>query len=437
MPNRFRKRKHGPRTRASAAPPVTVDVTQIGARGDGIAVGPNGPLYIPFSVPGDRVTVRPGVKRGDGYAAEILSFDTESPDRATPACRHYTRCGGCSLQHLDPALYRTIKQNLLSDALSRKGFDTGYIQPAQAVGPGTRRRLRLSAVRLKNRTVLGFNERAGSEVIDLGECPVARRELSALFQPLRELAGALESLGRGGDFQITLTDSGPDLLIIPAKGADPTLSDRRLCTEFAEDHTLARIAWQTDGFDEPVAARHPAIVRFAGTPVSLPIGAFLQPSEEGERILTDLVLSGLPDMKIRIADLFAGCGTFSLPLADAGANVQAFEIAEDAVAALRKAAAGKRIQAQSRDLEDNPLRTDELNAFDAVVFDPPRAGAATQAQQIADSDVPTVIAVSCNPSTLARDLAILAEGGYRLERVTPVDQFTWSAHLEAVAILRR
>jgi len=435
------KRQFRPRTRkpkkTAQQPPVTVDVTRLGARGDGIAQYPTGPLYIPFAAPGDRVTVRPTQKRGDGMAADLLSVDQPGPNRAEPACKHFGACGGCTLQHLKDTAYRDMKRRVLTEALVRKGFDDTLVGPVQSAGPGTRRRIRLSAIRLKNRTVLGFNRRADSEVLDLNECPVARPELVALFEPLRDLAETLESLGKGGDFQVTLTDSGADILIVPAQDGDLTLRDRERCTDFAERHNADRIAWQSGGFAEPVSARRAAAVHFGGVPVAIPIGAFLQPSVVGERLLTDLVLAGLPAGNAKVADLFAGCGTFSLPLAIAGANVQAFEIADDAVGALRRAAAGQRIQAQTRDLDDNPLRTEELNAFDAVVFDPPRAGAAAQAEHLADSDVPTVIAVSCNPSTLARDLSILAEGGYRLDRVTPVDQFTWSAHLEAVAVLTR
>jgi 23S rRNA (uracil1939-C5)-methyltransferase len=302
--------------------------------------------------------------------------------------------------------------------------------------PRTRRRITLAARRLVSGAILGFNERAGSRIVDLAECHVASPTLESLLPPLRDLVATLTCLG-AADILATETDTGIDLLIAPTDAASPGLAEREALAAFAETHDLARLSWRADGFLEPLAARRAPRVAFGGVPVEIPIGAFLQPSAAGQTILTSLVEAGVPRQAERVADLYSGCGAFALPFAAAGRRVHAAEGQDAAVQALRRAAAGLRLTAEVRDLARAPLSVEELAGVDAVVFDPPRAGAAAQAERIAASPVETVVAVSCNPATLARDLRTLLDGGYTLERVTPVDQFTWSAHVEAVAILRR
>ncbi|MDF1749835.1 MAG: class I SAM-dependent RNA methyltransferase [Alphaproteobacteria bacterium] len=417
--------------------PVTVTIDHIGARGDGVAQGPSGPLFIPGTAPGDQVVAIPGEKRGDGWAAKMKDLLVSGPDRVEPVCQHAAACGGCSLQHMDLAAIARIKRGHLVEALGRRGIDADLVGQTREVPPGTRRRLRLTIVRPGGRAQIGFNAQGTSRLIDIQECPVARPEIVALLPALRDLATSMNSLGKGGDVQVTLSDTGFDLMFIPARPSDPDLAERQRLVAFAEKYDIARIAWESDGFAEPVAARRPARLMIAGVPVDLPIGAFLQPSREGEAILVDLVRAGLPQEAKIIADLYAGCGSLSLPLAVAGANVFAAEGEAAPVEALRRAAAGLRVQAECRDLAKHPLSESELARYDAVIFDPPRAGAAAQAERLAWSNVKTIVAVSCNPATLARDLSTLIEGGYEVQHVTPVDQFTWSSHLEAVAVLTR
>lgn len=433
--HRHRRKSRSAPTRQAA--PVEVTVDRIGARGDGIARGPDGPLYIPNTVPGDRIEAIPGATRGDGRAATLTTVLQAGPGRIDPACRHAARCGGCTLQHATDALIAVQKREQLVEALSRKNLPTEIIEPARTVPPGSRRRLRLSALRLSGKTVLGFNERASKQVIDVQECPVSRPELTGLLPALRKLITELDCLGRGADLQLTLTDTGVEIVFVPSEGGNPSLDERQLLVEFAEEQDIARIGWETDGIAEPVVARRTPRTVFAGVPVDLPIGGFLQPSLEGLDILTALVLGGVPDEANNVADLYSGCGSFSIPLAKRGANVVAVEGSEAAVAALRRGAAGLRLQAECRDLARQPLTAIELNRFEAVVFDPPRAGAAPQAEMLANSSVPRIVAVSCNPATLARDLRTLVDGGYSLDHAVPVDQFTWSGHVEAVAVLTR
>lgn len=430
------RRKSRPAT-PRQADPIEVRVERFGARGDGIARGPEGPLYIPDTVPGDRVIVLPGATRGEGRAATLREVLESGPGRVAPPCKHADRCGGCTLQHASDDLIAAMKRDQLTEALARKGLPTDNVAPTVSVPAGSRRRLRLSALRVAAGTVLGFNERASGKVIDVRECPVARRELTDLFPALRDLIGGLDCLGRGADVQVTLSDTGVEILLIPTGGGDPSLDERQDLVDFAERHDIARIGWETDGIAEPLVARRTPRTVFAGVPVDLPIGGFLQPSLEGQEILTRLVLQGVPDDAPTVADLYAGCGSFAVPLSKRGANVVAVEGSEAAVAALRRGAAGLRLQAECRDLARDPLGVTELNRFQAVVFDPPRAGAAAQAETLAQSAVPRIVAVSCNPATLARDLRSLVDGGYTLDSAVPVDQFTWSGHVEAVAVLSR
>lgn len=434
MPSRPRRK---PQRRPKQMPPVEVVIDRIGARGDGIADGPDGPLYIPGAATGDRVEVIPGARKGDGRAGHLKTLLQAGPGRVTPVCRHAETCGGCAVQHLSDATVAELKQRQLVEAFSRKGLPVDRIEPTRSIGAGTRRRLRLSALRVAKGVVLGFNERGSAKVIDIAECPVARPELVALFDPLRALIAGLDGLERGGDVQLTLSDTGIDMVLLPQGKGRLSLDERECLVAFAETHDLARLAWESDGFVEPVATRRTPRAVFADIQVDLPAGGFLQPSREGQEILAGLVLDALPDTVDTVADLYAGCGSFSIPLAKRGLNVFAAEGEQAPVDALRRAAAGLRLQAECRDLAKNPLSAGELNRYGAVVFDPPRAGAAPQAEQLAQSEVPCVIAVSCNPATLARDLHTLVEGGYALRRATPVDQFTWSAHLEAVVVLTR
>lgn len=431
-------RRRNPRKSKPQAPEETrqVVIDALGARGDGISRAEDGPIYVPGTAPGDGVEIKIIGAKADGRSGRVTRLISPGPDRVTPPCRHADACGGCAVQHLADSAVARFKRGVLVDALSRKALPIDQVRDTKTVPPATRRRMNLAARRTAAGAVLGFNERGGSRIIDLAECKVATPAVQALFAPLRALVAKLDSVS-AADILITETDTGIDALIAPADGASPGLEEREILAEFAEAHDLARLAWRADGFLEPLAARRAPEVSFGGVSVELPIGAFLQPSLIGQELLIGLVSEGLPTATGRVADLYAGCGAFTLPLAKRGVTVHAAEGDAAAVRALRRAGAGLSLTAEARDLARAPLPIEALNAFDAVIFDPPRAGAGPQAEQLAGSAVGSVVAVSCNPATLARDLRILVDGGYTMETVTPVDQFTWSAHVEAVAILRR
>lgn len=445
--NRGHAARH--RGRSAAAPPprlVELAVDEVGGRGDGVGRLDGEPVFIPYALAGDRVLARIEGRRGEGLAAALVEVLDPSPARVPPPCPHFGRCGGCTLQHMAGEAYAAWKRDLLLEHFNRHRLDTETVGPLEQVPPGSRRRATFAFARRRMEAVVGFNVRASHAVVDLETCLLLEPALTALLEPLRPLLAATVPEG-GGDVTVTLTDGGLDVLVEAEARLD--LFDRERLATFAESADLARLSWRRPGIGaiEPVARRRPAFVCFTGTAgvhsagvvVEPPPGAFLQPSRTGERILAERILAAVGPGGGAVADLFSGCGSFSLPLAQAGHAVLAVEGEEGPVRALDAAAraGGLAVTTQVRDLARRPLLAHEMKGLRAVVFDPPRAGAAAQAEQLAAAGPPLVVAVSCNPATLARDLRTLVDGGYRLEAVTPVDQFPWSAHLEAVAVLRR
>jgi 23S rRNA (uracil1939-C5)-methyltransferase len=431
-----RGHKDGP---SAAARRAELRIAAVGAQGDGVAMLEGRPVFVPLTAAGDLVEVEIEGPKGDGLAARLLTLREPGPGRATPPCRHFGDCGGCAVQHLDDATYGAWKAGLLPAALARRGFADPPLRKLIRIAPGTRRRAALSALRRGARVLLGFHALARHRVVDLAECPILLPALVALLGPLRVALAAVLAEGRSADLLLTQTDTGPDLLVTAT--AEPTLAGRQALAELAEAQDLARVSWSLPGESaEPVALRRAPMVRFGGVAVALPPGPFLQPSAAGEAALAAAVAEAVGPAA-RIADLYAGCGTFSLPLAAAGARVHGVDGAGSAVAALLAAARqggfGERVTTERRDLDARPLQSDELAEFDAVIFDPPRAGARAQAEALARSDVARAVAVSCNPATFARDARILVDGGFRLDWIQPVDQFPWTGHLELVAAFRR
>jgi len=380
-------------------------------------------------------------KRGEGFAgsAEIV---TASPDRVAPPCEHFTACGGCTLQHWRDEPYIAWKTDTLTAALRRAGYDEPSIAPAARTPPGVRRRIDLAIRRHGATLTLGLHAPRSGEIVDLAMCPVLHPALVALLPPLRTVLRGLGALKREGSAVLNLLDAGPDLLL--RLDGTPNAADRTRLAAFATAHGLPRITVATGKAPpETVCLLRPPTIAFAGTQVTPPPGAFLQASREGEDAIAAAVLAGLPEKltkSTRIAELYAGCGTLTFPLAR-HARTDAFEGDAPSHAALRAAtnATGQagRITPHLRDLVRQPLTAKELAPFAVVVLDPPHAGAAAQMPAIAAAGVKRVIYVSCNPAALARDAAVLRGAGYRLLRATPVDQFLWSARLESVCVLER
>lgn len=427
-----------PRRRSEQVTSETVElvVESLGAQGDGTAQWRGETIFLPFTVPGDRVRAEVGVRRGAGRDGRVVERLEAGPGRAKPVCPHFGRCGGCALQHLAADDYRSVKLGALGESLRRAGLDPAMVAPLKTVLP-QRRRARLGMTRPRDPgapAVVGFRERFRHALVDVKECVVLGPALFALVEPLRQVVAAILPPRGSAEAMLTLCDSGVDLLI---EAADlPSLAALEALAELAERHDLARIVWRSGREDTPVVERRPARVVFSGAAVPFPPGAFLQASAAAEAVLTVEVSAAIGDRR-PVLDLYAGLGTFSLALAQGGA-VHAVEGDAAAVAALSEAVSRLRqVSVERRDLDRAPLSPDELAPFAAAVFDPPRAGARRQAEALAASAIETVVAVSCNPATFARDAALLAAGGYRLERVTPVDQFVFTSHLELVATFRR
>lgn len=401
-----------------------VEILRLGARGDGVAAGPEGPVYVPFSLPGE--TWRLGE---DGEAVRM----TDGPDRVAPVCPHFLRCGGCTMQHLALPVYASWKREIVATALAQHGLDVA-LSEMRTVPLASRRRAVLTAVVERGDARLGFHEARSHDVVDLDVCPVLRPEIVNAFGALRELAVLLAKGLQPLRLSVLASEAGLDVDVAGARDDLGTDARGRLA-ELTERADWARLS--LDG-DVVVLRRRP-ILSFGGVPVVPPPGVFVQAVREAQEVMQEIVVRAAGRAK-HIADLFAGIGTLTLPLAKRG-RVSAID--SDAAAlgalevALRESQGLKPVEAKVRDLYATPLARKELEAFDCVVFDPPRAGAKAQAEWLAKSRVPVVVAVSCNPSTLARDLRILADGGYTIESVTPVDQFVFSPHVEVVAVARR
>jgi 23S rRNA (uracil1939-C5)-methyltransferase len=408
---------------------VTID--RLAGLGDGVAETASGRIHVPLTAPGDhgRVAIR---EKGRGELIELLS---PGPPRVEPPCRHFGRCGGCALQHLDPGFIAEWKRDVIKTSIEWAGIDPSVVRPTISIPPGTRRRATLAARRLASGIVLGFAERKSHRLVDLAECPLLVPALARLVAPLRAALSALLQPAETADIAITESDTGIDLVLIRKR--EPTLRDRERLAGLAEACDLARISWRPGmtRAAEPVAARRMPAVRLGVQLVPLPPGGFLQPSAAGERTLIDLVLKGLDESSGPYADLFSGSGTFALPLSARG-PVTAYDGDDEAIASL-KAARNPAVSVHRRDLFRDPLTPTELEPFGAAVIDPPRAGAEVQCKSLSASAIPTIAYVSCNPATFARDAAILIQGGYRLIQATPVDQFTWSPHVELVGVFQR
>lgn len=407
---------------------LALEIARLGAQADGIADTPAGPVYIPYALPGEQVQADVRGERG-----RLVAVVQPSPERVAPVCRHYTHCGGCALQHLERTAYLAWKRDLVTAAFAARGIDAP-VAHVVSVGLGARRRATFSARRTGRGIVLGFYEAKGTDIVDLHECPVTASAIVKALPALRRLAEPVATRRLPVRLAVTLASNGLDVAIedVPAALA-PEVREW-----IAREAAAARLARVTIAGDTLYQSTIPAI-RFGPASVVLPPRAFLQAAPVAEAEMVRLVTTALASAK-RVADLFCGLGTFTFPLAK-GASVLAVDGDRQAVGALANAARRtpglKPIETKVRDLFREPLAGRELGGFDAVVFDPPRAGAAAQAVALAQSPVRTIAAVSCNPATLARDARILIDGGYALERVTPIDQFLFSPHVETVAVFRR
>ena len=412
-----------------------VTIESLGHRGDGVAAVAGGTVHVPATAPGDRATVVLTETGPGRFRGRLLDLLEAGPDRREPPCPHFGSCGGCSLQHLAPAAYGAWKMDMLRGLLARNGLDDATVEPLHFSPPGSRRRATFAIRRRREDAIVGFNERHSHRVVDLGACPVVLPQIAALIAPLRAWAETALQAGDRADAHVAMTDSGIDLLIrtVARLGG----AGRDALVDLLAREGLARVARahpKQEGA-EVLAEARPVRAVHGGVPVALAPGGFAQATADGEAVLTGFVLDAA-EGAARAADLFCGSGAFALPLARRGCAVYAADIDKAAIANLGAAArqAGlAALRAETRNLMRRPVPAGELAGADFAVFDPPRAGAKDQAIEIVASRTPVVVAVSCDPGSFMRDARILTDGGYRLTRLQPVDQFTWSAHLELAA----
>ena len=409
----------------------------LGPIGDGIAKP--GPVFVERTAPGDTILARvrrdaKGIQRG-----EVVEVVTPSPLRQKPPCRHYDDCGNCTLQHLAPDYYYKWKAETVESILKKQNVvPQRWLEPV-LVGESQRRRATLSALKItQNRVLIGYYKRRSDRITDIKECLIAHPKLLKLRSALRPYLVELLNIGRSVDVFIQLSGDEVDVLLTGEVGRAGYVDAfvKTKLVKMAEDLELARVSWRIGYGEFPVVIcrRTQVIGHFGTLQVPLPPGAFLQPTQAGEIALSAGVERAFPRSGY-FADLFAGCGSFSGRLENRG-KVDAFEIEGAAVSALAKSS-GTNLRAYRRDLLQRPLKARELNRYDGVVFDPPRCGCEEQAREMAICRVPTIVSVSCNPLTFARDAAILIRGGYQLESVQMVDQFLWSHHIELVGVFRR
>lgn len=403
----------------------TVTIERLGHLGDGVAPGP---VFVPRALPGEVVT-------GEIENGRMVEVKIQTPvsNRVRPVCQHYKNCGGCALQHASDSFVENWKKSVVETALEAQGLDAP-IRRVQTSPPHSRRRATIAARRMKKGVQLGFHGAQTDTICEIDACQLLRPELMLMLPFLRDLT--MIGGSRKGRLAITLTllDDGVDIAV---KGGKPLTTElfSKLAQKAGAQRNVVRLSWD----NEPIAVFSAAQLCLGKAKVSPPAGAFLQATQEGEQALVLSVLESVGQAK-NVADLFSGCGTFALPLAE-NATVHAVEDARDMLDALHAGWRGaqnlKAVTVEARDLAKNPLRPDELAKYGAIVLDPPRIGVEAQVAELAKASIPRITMVSCNPVTFARDVRVLTQAGYVIEWVDVMDQFRWSPHVELVGCLVR
>ena len=413
--------------------PLTLDILEMGARGDGIAELKGEHYFVAFTLPGEVVEAEPRDRRGEGVVAELVEVVAPSRHREAPPCAHFGVCGGCALQHWRHDIYSAWKAALIERALKQRGVAVLAHEPPLLGAPGERRRVDFVLRRQGKRVLAGFHERGSARIVDVGHCVIARPTLTALLEPLRATLAQVLPEGAAADAVANETDSGIDVLLRPHKRLSLSLDQRQALVGLADRADLARLSWGDRANPEPIVTRRTPLLIVGDATVEPPPGAFLQATKRGELAMREAVGAWLGE-PAKLADLFGGIGALSL---GGPGRLSLFESDKASVAAVGAAArkiGGNRVAAERRDLFRNPLLEKELDAFDAVVLDPPRAGAAAQVAELARSKVARVVYAACDPGSFARDARVLQDAGYRLEKLKAIDQFLWSRHVESIAL---
>lgn len=414
----------------------TLIVQALGQNGDGVVVADEQRLYIPYATPEDEVFLELSLTKKNRYQVMRHEITRQGKNHAQPPCPHYGVCGSCQLQHLGDEVYRRFKRDKILNPLLFEGFENpaSLVKEPIVLPPGLRRRANFNFRCHAKGVELGYHKYHSYDLLTLESCHILKPEIVAFMKPLLIVLEKSFKPGFEGEVFITAAHNGLDVNVEVRDKTPLTLEQRELWGEFATHQNLCRLLVTLKGKEDFTLMRQTPYVLFDEVPVESNCRGFLQPSAEADQHLTSIVCGFLPKAPLKIADLFCGRGTLSFPLSRY-APVDGYEMDESALAALGAAAqkAQRAIGTIYRDLFKTPLKDKELTPYDVIIVDPPRAGAESQTRALAASTVPTLIYVSCNPLTFARDARILGEGGYRLDGVRPLDQFRWTTHVEAIA----
>ncbi|WP_455475773.1 class I SAM-dependent RNA methyltransferase [Bartonella sp. B17] len=404
-----------------------VAIDHIGVNGYGISNTPNGSIYVPFTLPGEVATIALHGKYGT-----LIALEKKSPERVDAICQHFENCGGCTLQHWRSDAYRAWKRQLVVDALKKHKIDI-FVSPLIECGYHSRRRITLTALMTTQGRVIGFNRYLSHDVVALEECPVTRLEIISQLDDIKALCALVSHHIKRFHVTITSVKNGLDIALNGCTVRDEHTRQKMIHKALARG--ITRLSVEGEVFVE----REKPLISFGDIHVEFPSGGFLQATFEAENVMGNIVLNHLKKAKNAV-DLFSGVGTFALRMAKK-MNVHAVENDGMALKNLKRAARFaiglKTVTCEKRDLFRRPLSAKELECFDSVVFDPPRAGAQGQVHELAKANIPRVVAISCNPITFAHDLSLLVAGDYTIEQIIPIDQFLWSPHVEVVAVLSK
>lgn len=414
-------------------------IDHLGPLGDGVSVGRRGRIYVDRSLPGERIKAEITRDTQGVMRAEPIQIHTPSAHRQNPPCPHYSDCGNCSMQHVRDGFYRSWKTEMVKNQLSRYSVFPDQWLPPIFMRNALRRRATFTLRRPNKRSpvVMGYYRRRSQSVTEIESCMILDPTLMALKKPIQTLFETAIMSRETVDIFLQIIDGHPEMLItgVPQKGRSPLW--RKQLAKWAQALGLSRVGWRSsyDCGIEILFHQGPLIASFGPLRVPLPLGAFLQPTQEGENALVNSVMRSLPPVNL-IADLFSGCGTFSGPLLYRG-MVDAYDSDKRSINALGKAARHWPLQVKHRDLFSVPIHSSKLNAYDAILFDPPRQGCERQAREMARSRVKTIIGISCQVESFARDARSLCQGNYRLLNVQIIDQFQWSHHVEVVGVFSK
>ena len=409
-------------------------ITHLNARGEGIASYQGKDIPVPYSLPGEIIEADIIESKNVSWA-KINRISQPSQDRIPASCPHYQVCGGCALQHVKLESYRDFKKQQVVRALTEQKLATDLVEDPVIIGPQVRRRIDFMARKFPDRLAMGFYEKNNRRRIDLRTCLVVDPRIEKLFEPLFDLLGQILNMREETHIFILAAENGVDLLLAGFK-RDLTDLEKEHLISFAQKQDLVRLTYKVKSRATVVYERQTPYVCFSRHKVEVNPNVFLQTSAKADVLLAQLVCEAIPEDSKRIADLFCGRGTFSVPLTEKSYQVDGFEGDQHAITALEKLALPN-LNLKIRDLFAYPLQPKELQSYDAVVLNPPRSGVKKQVFSLAEAEVPLIVYVSCNPETFAIDVRELVRRGYQIQKITPVDQFMWSPHVEVVGILQR